>query len=98
MESQWTPSISESDFRGQNSMTCGVFYIIGKLLERRCLKWAHILIQTSKTQVMAKRRVRSQTANLIPDQKRSRINPIYLAVDDVSHTIGKLLTRATTLL
>jgi len=23
-------------------MVCGVFYIIGKLLERRCLKWDHI--------------------------------------------------------
>jgi hypothetical protein len=34
---------SESDFRGQNSMSCGVFYIIGKLLERRCLKWACIV-------------------------------------------------------
>ncbi len=42
MESQWTPEISESDFRGQNSMTCGSIYIIGKLLERRCLKRAHI--------------------------------------------------------
>jgi len=29
-------------FRGQNSMSCGVFYIIEKLLERRCLKWALI--------------------------------------------------------
>jgi hypothetical protein len=40
MESQWTPKISKSNFRGQNSMTCGVIYIIGKLLEHRCLKWA----------------------------------------------------------
>jgi hypothetical protein len=40
MESRWTPKISEIDLRGQNSMACGVFYIIGKLLERRCLKWA----------------------------------------------------------
>jgi hypothetical protein len=42
MESRWTPKISESNFRGQNSMTCGVLYIIGKILKRRCLKWAHI--------------------------------------------------------
>jgi len=42
MESQWTPETSESDFRGQTSMACGVLYIIGKLLERRCLKWARI--------------------------------------------------------
>jgi hypothetical protein len=29
-------------FQGQNSMTCGFLYIIEKILERRCLKWAHI--------------------------------------------------------
>jgi hypothetical protein len=34
--------MSESDFRGQNSMACNVFYIIEKLLERKCLKWAYI--------------------------------------------------------
>jgi len=42
MKSQWTPEISKSNFKGQNSMVCGVLYIIGKLLERRCLKWDHI--------------------------------------------------------
>jgi len=42
MESQWIPETSESDFRGQNSMACGIVYITGKLLERRCSKWAHI--------------------------------------------------------
>jgi len=42
MESRWTFETSESDFRGQNSMACGGPYTIGKLLERRCLKWARI--------------------------------------------------------
>jgi hypothetical protein len=42
MESRSTPETSESNCRGQTSMSCGVFYIIGKLLERRCLKWACI--------------------------------------------------------
>jgi len=28
----WTPKTLESDLRGQNSMACGVFYIIGKAL------------------------------------------------------------------
>ncbi len=51
-----------------------------------------------KTQVMAKRRVGSQTANLTPDHKKSEIDPIYLAAGGVPHTVGKLLTRATTLL
>jgi len=47
---------------------------------------------------MTKRRVGSQTASLTPDQKKSGIDPIYLASEDMRHTIGKLLTRATTLL
>jgi hypothetical protein len=42
MESRWTPETSKSDCKGQTSMYCGVLYIIGKLLKRRCLKWARI--------------------------------------------------------
>jgi hypothetical protein len=40
----------------------------------------------------------SQIANLTPDQKKSGIDPIYLAAGDVLHIIGKLSMRATTLL
>jgi hypothetical protein len=39
---------------------------------------------------MAKRRARSQTANLIPNQKKSRIDPIYLDEKGVRHTVKKL--------
>jgi len=47
---------------------------------------------------MTKRRAgRSQTASLTPDQKKSGIDPIYLAADDVPHIVGKLSTRAITL-
>jgi hypothetical protein len=47
---------------------------------------------------MAKRRVGSQTASLILDQKKSGIDSIYLAADDVRHIVEKLSTSATTLL
>jgi hypothetical protein len=40
----------------------------------------------------------SQIANLTPDQKKSGIDPIYLAAGDVPHIVGKLSMRATTLL
>jgi len=33
-----------------------------------------------------------------PDQKKSRIDPIYLATDNMRHIVEKLSTRATTLL
>jgi hypothetical protein len=39
LESWWTPESSESDCKGENSLNWDVPYIIGKLLERRCLKW-----------------------------------------------------------
>jgi len=42
VESRWSPEPSESNCRGQTSMACGVLYINGKLLKRRCLKWARI--------------------------------------------------------
>jgi len=42
MESQWTLKILESNLRGQNSMACGVLYIIEKFLELTCLKCACI--------------------------------------------------------
>ncbi len=42
LEFQWTPKSSKSNYRGQNSLDWGVSYIIGKLLERKCLKWARM--------------------------------------------------------
>jgi hypothetical protein len=47
---------------------------------------------------MAKRRAESQIANLTPDHKKSKINPISLRASGVQHIIGKLSTRATTFL
>jgi len=98
MDYRWSLETSESDFNSQNLMDCDIFYIIGKLLERKCLKWLALLIWTFETQVMAKRRAESQTANLTSDHKKLGIDPIYLAADNLWHTIGKLLTRATTFL
>jgi hypothetical protein len=35
-------SSKESNFRGQNPLDQQFPYIIGKFLERRCLKWAYM--------------------------------------------------------
>jgi hypothetical protein len=40
LESQWTPETLESDCKGQNPSPWKVVYIVGKLLKRRCPKWA----------------------------------------------------------
>jgi len=43
MEFRWIPEILKSDFRGQNSMACGILYIIRNFLEVRCLaRIAHL--------------------------------------------------------
>jgi hypothetical protein len=43
LESWWIPESSESDFRDQNPLDWKVHYIIGKILEYRCLKWARMV-------------------------------------------------------
>jgi len=41
---------SESNFKGQNPMDLRFPYVIGKSLERRCLKWVHMTyLDTSNT-------------------------------------------------
>jgi len=40
LESRWTSKFLESNYRGQNPLNWKVLYIIRKILECRCLKWA----------------------------------------------------------
>jgi hypothetical protein len=47
---------------------------------------------------MAKRRVGSQIANLIPDHKKSGIDPIYLSAEGLQHTTENLMMKAIALL
>jgi hypothetical protein len=55
-------------------------------------------IWTFSTQVMAKRKARSQINNLTPDHQKSRIDPTPRRAGEVQHAVEKLLTRATSLL
>jgi hypothetical protein len=48
-------------------------------------------------QVMAKKKVGSQTASLTPNHGKSKIDRIPLHAGDVQHIIGNLSTRVTTL-
>jgi hypothetical protein len=42
LESQWTLKFLKSNFKGQNQFDQKVPYIIEKLLEHKCLKWARM--------------------------------------------------------
>jgi hypothetical protein len=66
-ESFGTLKTLEFDCKGQNTLHWGVLYIVGKLSKCRCQKWACWAIWTYTTHVMVKRRVGSQTGNLIPN-------------------------------
>jgi len=59
---------------------------------------SHCSFEHLKHKLWPKEEVGSRIASLTPDQKKSRIDPIYLATDDVPHIVGNLSTRATTLL
>jgi hypothetical protein len=50
-----------------------------------------------KQKLWSKEKVKNQTDSLIPDHRKSGINPISLRAGGVRHTIGKLPMRATTL-
>jgi hypothetical protein len=43
---------------------------------------------------MAKRKAGGQTASLTLGQKKSRIDPIYLAIEGMRHIVGKLSPKA----
>jgi len=91
LESRWTPKCLESDYKGQNPMTRRILYIIGKLLKRKCQKWARIIhLDIWNTSYGQKK---GQESNC-----RLGITPISLCASGVLHTVGKLSTRATTLL
>jgi len=47
---------------------------------------------------MAKRKVESQSANLIFDQEKLRMALNYMRACGMPHIVGKLPTKATTLL
>jgi hypothetical protein len=40
LKSLWSPKFSKSNFKGQNSLLWRFLYVIEKILECRCLKWA----------------------------------------------------------
>jgi hypothetical protein len=79
-------------------MAYGVFYIIGNLLELKCLKWARIAhLDIFNTSYGQKKGIESN-CQFDSDHKKSGIDPIYLATNHVQHTVKKLSMRTTTLL
>jgi hypothetical protein len=97
-----TPESSERNCRGQNSLPWRVLYIIGKILKSRCPKWprmSHLdVCSPSYEQKKGRESKLPVWEKKTPDQKKSGIDPIYLATGDMQHIVGKVSTRVTTLL
>jgi hypothetical protein len=79
-------------------MFYGIIYIIEKLLERKCLKWALITHLNIWNTSYGQKKGWDQTGRLTLDHKKSRIDSIYLAVEGMWHNVEKISTRATTFL
>jgi hypothetical protein len=97
LESQWTLETLESDRKGQNPFPWKILYIIWKLLKCRCPKWARITHLDICNTSYGQKKGRESSDSLTPDHGKSRIDPIPLRSGGVRHVVGKLSTRATTL-
>jgi hypothetical protein len=98
LESRWILESSGGDFKGQNSMARAVLYTIGKILERRCLKWARIAhLDIWKISYGQKK---GRESNCQFDSRPLKVGnrPDLLVGRGVRHIVGKLSMRATTLL
>jgi hypothetical protein len=97
LEFRWSPKFLENDCKGQNPSHWRVFYIIGKLLKHRCLKWACVTHLDIWSTSYGQRKAKSQNVSLTLDHKKSGFDPIRLHSGGVRHVVGKLSTMATTL-
>jgi hypothetical protein len=109
---KWTPMLGVGVPKGLSKLQSAIARVKSPCLEeffislersssvnvQNGLAWA---IWTSEAQVMGKRRLGVKLRvweKKTPDQKKSGIDPIYLATGNMRHIVGKLSTKATTLL
>jgi hypothetical protein len=94
-----TPKTLEFDCRGQNTLHCGVLYIIGKLSKRKCQKWARMshLDIYSISYGKKKGRESKWQFDSRPLKVGNRPNPDACRWS-ATHRWKKLSTRATSLL
>jgi hypothetical protein len=79
LESQWTFKFSEGNFRSQNSLDWNIFYIIGKLLELKCLKWVRVTHLGTYNIRKAKRKGRKSNCQFDSWPLKVRNRPEFLA-------------------
>ncbi len=98
LESRGSPEPLESDCKGKTPCIEEFFTSLESYWSVDVYNGLTWPVWTSATQVMAKRKVGSQIGNLIPDHKKSRIDPTFVRANGVRYTVEKLSMRATTLI
>jgi len=79
-------------------MDCDVFYIIGKILKRRFLKWARIAHSDICNTSYGQKKGRESNRQFDSRPQKSGIDLFPMSDSGVRHGVEKLSTRATTLL
>ncbi len=97
-KSTGTPKTSKFDCRDQNTSHCGVLYIIGKLLKCRCRKWARMSHLDICSTSYGKKKGQESNWQFDSRPLKVRNRPTPVCASGVWHTVGKILTRATSLL
>jgi hypothetical protein len=98
LESWWTSKFSENNYKGQNSLDWGNFYIIGKLLEHRCLQQACMTHLDTWNTSYGQKKGRESNWQFNSRALKVRNHPNFLACTWRAHTVGKLWMRTITLL
>jgi len=79
LESQWTLEFSEGDFRGKNLLDWRVSYIIKKILELKCLKWARMTHLGTKNISYGQKKGRESNCQFDSRPLKVRNRPNFLA-------------------
>jgi hypothetical protein len=95
LESSGTPECSELDIKGENTLHWGVLSVIGKVLKRKYRKWPRIGNSDMCSPSYGQKKGRESNWQF---DSRPLID-LFLTFDSsVQHGVGKILTRATTLI
>jgi hypothetical protein len=97
LESSGTPKNSEDDLKDQNTLPRNIPYIVGKIFKLRCLQCPRILDLDIYTPSYGQKKGRESNCQFNSRPLKAKINQFPMSNFGVQYVIGKISTRATTL-
>jgi hypothetical protein len=102
LESQRTSEYLKINLKGQNSLDWKVHYAIGNILKRRCLKWTRMIHLNIYNTSYGRHKGRKSKCQFDSRPLKVRNRPELRVwrghAGNVSHIVGKFLTRVITFL